>query len=147
LKLKGIFRRIFGSYAALIGGRTSEALQQFTGGITDFILLKSPNPVVTFENLLDLRDQQAFMGAAIFVCIKLILSRQITKPTYSQMQADENEIKEFIKNFGLVPYHAYSLTDIQWVEVGGWIRNYQVPLVRLRNPWGRVEWKGPWSDG
>lgn len=61
------FFRMFGNYSALIGGRTSEALQHFTGGVTDFILLKSPNPVATFENLLEMHTQRAFMGAAIFV--------------------------------------------------------------------------------
>jgi Calpain family cysteine protease len=60
--------RIFGSsYNFLVGGRTSEALQHFTGGVTDFILLQSHTPLETFTNLLELHQQGAFMGAAIFV--------------------------------------------------------------------------------
>lgn len=26
-------------------------------------------------------------------------------------------------------------------------KGQQVQLVRIRNPWGEVEWTGPWSDG
>jgi calpain, invertebrate len=73
LQIKGGFFRIFGSsYAFLVGGRTSEALQHLTGGVTDFILLKSPTPVVTFETLLELHNQGAFMAAAIFVLLSYI---------------------------------------------------------------------------
>ncbi|CAL1155761.1 unnamed protein product [Cladocopium goreaui] len=40
---------------------------------------------------------------------------------------------------GLVSGHAYSI--IHAVEIEG------LQLVCCRNPWGRVEWNGPWSDG
>ncbi|KAG9327968.1 hypothetical protein JZ751_017036, partial [Albula glossodonta] len=38
--------------------------------------------------------------------------------------------------------HAYSLTGVEKVKTEHGV----VELVRVRNPWGRVEWEGPWSD-
>ncbi|XP_078458797.1 calpain-9-like [Lampetra planeri] len=43
---------------------------------------------------------------------------------------------------GLVLGHAYSITGVERVKVDGEV----VELVRLRNPWGKVEWNGTWSD-
>ncbi|KAL1526665.1 hypothetical protein AB1Y20_015369 [Prymnesium parvum] len=40
---------------------------------------------------------------------------------------------------GLLRGHAYGLEQLK--EVAG------RRLLRLRNPWGRGEWNGPWSDG
>ena len=40
---------------------------------------------------------------------------------------------------GIVQKHAYSIIDAR--EVKG------ERLVKLRNPWGEVEWTGAWSDG
>ncbi|KAI6383575.1 hypothetical protein MCOR25_000029 [Pyricularia grisea] len=40
---------------------------------------------------------------------------------------------------GIVELHAYSV--MKTVEIGGH------RLLMLRNPWGRDEWKGKWSDG
>lgn len=39
---------------------------------------------------------------------------------------------------GLMTKHAYSITKVKLVG--------EVPLLRLRNPHGRAEWTGPWSD-
>eukprot|EP00457_Paulinella_chromatophora_P001707 gb/GEZN01001709.1/.p1 GENE.gb/GEZN01001709.1/~~gb/GEZN01001709.1/.p1 ORF type:complete len:881 (-),score=102.55 gb/GEZN01001709.1/:225-2648(-) len=39
---------------------------------------------------------------------------------------------------GLVPGHAYSLIEAK--------QAHGVQLVQLRNPWGRFEWQGDWSD-
>ncbi|XP_033762963.1 calpain-2 catalytic subunit-like isoform X2 [Pecten maximus] len=40
---------------------------------------------------------------------------------------------------GLVGGHAYSLT--------GTAMGNDTQLIRVRNPWGKHEWTGPWSDG
>ena len=40
---------------------------------------------------------------------------------------------------GLVDNHTYSVLELR--EAGG------ERLVRLRNPWRKYEWNGPWSDG
>jgi hypothetical protein len=43
---------------------------------------------------------------------------------------------------GLVKNHDYSLIEIhEMIYRGQFLR-----LLKLRNPWGKVEWKGDWSD-
>ena len=44
---------------------------------------------------------------------------------------------------GLYAGHAYSITSVHKFNTS----SGQVRLVRLRNPWGKTEWKGAWSDG
>uniref|UniRef100_A0A3P9QIZ7 Calpain catalytic domain-containing protein n=1 Tax=Poecilia reticulata TaxID=8081 RepID=A0A3P9QIZ7_POERE len=51
---------------------------------------------------------------------------------------------------GLVRGHAYSVTDVKRVRLGhgllAYFKNETIPLIRLRNPWGKTEWTGAWSD-
>lgn len=39
---------------------------------------------------------------------------------------------------GLIGGHAYSVISVYIFE--------DIQLVKLRNPWGKHEWKGKWSD-
>ncbi|CAG8555049.1 20628_t:CDS:2, partial [Racocetra persica] len=42
--------------------------------------------------------------------------------------------------------HAYGITNIQVLKIGALFKKNEVILIRLHNPWGEVEWNGPWSD-
>ncbi|CAK6983530.1 calpain-2 catalytic subunit-like [Scomber scombrus] len=50
---------------------------------------------------------------------------------------------ENITSQKLVKGHAYSITAARQVQHHG----SPVELLRIRNPWGQVEWTGAWSDG
>jgi hypothetical protein len=51
-------------------------------------------------------------------------------------------VREEQASDGVVKGHAYSLLAVNEFEHKGKI----VKLLKLRNPWGRHEWNGAWSD-
>ncbi|KAK0416655.1 hypothetical protein QR680_012613 [Steinernema hermaphroditum] len=119
--LEKAYAKLHGSYEALKGGTTSEALEDMTGGLTEFIDLAQPPP-----NLLQLMMRGFEMGS-LFGC---------------SIEADPNEWEARLPN-GLVRGHAYSITGMRIVDGP----NGQTPILRIRNPWGNEqEWNGPWSD-
>lgn len=48
-----------------------------------------------------------------------------------------------MNRFGLVGSHAYSIINLY--EIVHPIKG-EVTLLKLRNPWGRKEWQGDWSE-
>jgi len=53
---------------------------------------------------------------------------------------------------GVLSGHAYSVLDVFTMDVEvldeeGEIKTVNEKLVRMRNPWGKKEWNGKWSDG
>lgn len=45
---------------------------------------------------------------------------------------------------GILSRHAYGLLDVFTLE--SLENGEEFPLLRLRNPWGKTEWVGDWSD-
>lgn len=43
---------------------------------------------------------------------------------------------------GVVQGHAYTLLNALYLNFQG----QQIKLIQLRNPWGKGQYKGPWSD-
>uniref|UniRef100_A0A8D1UX52 Calpain 14 n=1 Tax=Sus scrofa TaxID=9823 RepID=A0A8D1UX52_PIG len=114
--LEKAYAKLSGSYEDLQRGQVSEALVDFTGGVTMTInLVEAPC------NLWD------------------ILTRAIYSRTLIGCQTHAGE--RVLEN-GLVDGHAYTLTGIRKVTS----KHGPEYLVKLRNPWGKVEWKGDWSD-
>uniref|UniRef100_A0A674MUB8 Calpain 2, (m/II) large subunit b n=1 Tax=Takifugu rubripes TaxID=31033 RepID=A0A674MUB8_TAKRU len=120
--LEKAYAKVNGCYEALSGGSTTEGFEDFTGGIAENYDLRQP-PSNLFQIVKKALEAGALLGCSI----------DITSAADS----------EAVTRQKLVKGHAYSLTGA--VEVN--YRGRQEKLVRMRNPWGQVEWTGAWSDG
>ncbi|XP_061036421.1 calpain-3 isoform X9 [Eubalaena glacialis] len=119
--LEKAYAKLHGSYEALKGGNTTEAMEDFTGGVTEFFEIKDA-PRDMYKIMKKAIERGSLMGCSIDTIVPV---------QYETRMA-----------CGLVKGHAYSVTGLEEALYKG----EKVKLVRLRNPWGQVEWNGPWSD-
>ncbi|XP_023869744.1 calpain-9 [Salvelinus sp. IW2-2015] len=119
--LEKAYAKLNGSYESLKGGSTLEAMEDFTGGVGETYETKSA-PTDLFNIMKKANDRGSMMGCSI----------DITSSAESEAQTAS----------GLVKGHAYSITGLEEVNY----RGKKVKLIRIRNPWGQVEWNGAWSD-
>ena len=62
------------------------------------------------------------------------------------IDADPN-VTEARTEVGLVRGHAYSITKVVKAQIETPQASGEIPLIRIRNPWGNeAEWNGAWSD-
>ncbi|XP_047376577.1 calpain-9 isoform X1 [Sciurus carolinensis] len=119
--LEKAYAKLNGSYEALKGGSTVEAMEDFTGGVAEtFLTREAP------------QDFYAILGKALKRGSLLGCSMDIRNAAESEARTP----------FGLIKGHAYTVTGLDQVDV----RGQKIELIRVRNPWGQVEWNGPWSD-
>ncbi|XP_074091282.1 calpain-3 isoform X3 [Macrotis lagotis] len=119
--LEKAYAKLHGSYEALKGGNTTEAMEDFTGGVTEFFEIKDA-PRDMYKIMKKAIERGSLMGCSIDAIVPV---------QYETRMAS-----------GLVKGHAYSVTGLEETTFKG----EKVKLVRLRNPWGQVEWNGSWSD-
>jgi len=121
--LEKSYAKLHASFEGIEAGHVDCALVDLSGGIGSRIdMSKDPwrqqaRNGVLFQQLLDYHRSGFLLGAG--------------SPAGSDSESNASPS-------GIVQGHAYSLLQI--AEVDG----HQ--LLRLRNPWGRKEWTGDWSD-
>ncbi|XP_020491792.2 calpain-12 [Labrus bergylta] len=116
------YAKLIGSYGSLKGGNISEGMEDFTGGIAYSRDVSSSTPKVLWRSL-----TAALSRGSLLSCF--IEAKNYTE--VSKVTGDR-----------LIKGHAYAITDTEKVNNG----SDEVLLLRLRNPWGFVEYSGPWSD-
>ncbi|XP_067627682.1 calpain-A [Eurosta solidaginis] len=123
--LEKAYAKLHGSYEALKGGSTCEAMEDFTGGVTEWYDLKEAPPNL-FNILHKAVDRSSLMGCSL-------------EPDPNVLEAETRE--------GLIRGHAYSITKVCLIDIAVPNRQGKIPMIRMRNPWGNeAEWNGPWSD-
>nr|XP_056707066.1 calpain-3 [Euleptes europaea] len=163
--LEKAYAKLHGSYEALKGGNTTEAMEDFTGGVTEFYEIKDA-PKDMYKIMKHAIERGSLMacsiedsmgliyGSAPQTDIGLLIARMMhnmNDPLLNDSSQCTNDgatrtivpmLFETRLANGLVKGHAYSVTAVDETTFKG----KKINLVRLRNPWGQVEWNGAWSD-
>ncbi|OLN81167.1 Calpain-8 [Colletotrichum chlorophyti] len=115
--LEKAYAKAHGDYASIEGGFTGEAIEDLTGGVTSEVYTT------------DILDKEYFWKEKLLKVNEDCLLGCSTG--FASRGWGERK--------GIIEMHAYSV--MKAVELDG------QRLVLLKNPWGKGEWKGAWSDG
>jgi hypothetical protein len=134
------YAKLFGCYKALIGGYTHYGLADMTGFCPRLVVLREGylgysekyNDKEVWELLTRYSNWESLLGCSI----------QPNPTEKNKVEADAGN--------GLHMGHAYSFLKIGEIKVDKKEpfadEDGKVKLVKLRNPWGRGEWEGTFSD-
>lgn len=137
--LEKAYAKLFGCYEALDGGELAEALEDFTGGVSESFNMtdeKYAENESKQDEFYEWLRKSLDRGSLICAAIPAANPQEMEKAT----------------NVGLIMGHAYAVTAIRKVALAGTgifnlFKREKIDMIRLRNPWGASEWTGAFSDG
>lgn len=138
--LEKAYAKISGNYESLEGGNLSDALVDFTSGISEVIELKKEG-----------YDEDDSKRVELFKRMKKEMERHSLM--CCALNANSQQEMEMQTEVGLVKGHAYGITAVKKVIIGEsglmsfFTGREKIRMIRLRNPWGGKEWIGAFSDG
>jgi len=126
--LEKAYAKLHGGYKTLTGGLPAQGMQDLTGCPTSSFKFSDSKvkQLVESGKLWDLMvhfDQEGF----------LLAGGTPGEDMWTERGIDAGD------QGGLVPGHAYSVIQVKEAKTHR--------LLQIRNPWGKFEWNGDWSDG
>ena len=135
--LEKAYAKIYGGFHNINGGLVDNALFDITGAPTKFFMSKELTPDAHWKELLEADRNRFVMGAQ---------TRNFLGKTGDSLDPVT----------GLANTHAYTLIGVYEIandygrkrvlRPGEPSSPYNERILKLRNPWGRGEWKQEWSD-
>ena len=120
------YAKLHGGYHNLTAGQMGYALKDLTGEPVESLHLDSPETLPCGSI-----DEDSIWNLFIEnIAESHIMGCLIDSP--AAMAEEKN-------SYDLLLNHAYGIIDCQEIQGNR--------LLRIRNPWGSIEWNGPWSDG
>ena len=137
--LEKAWAKVHGGYMNISSGITREALRDLTGAPAKTFFTDSVDSGKFWERLLESYERNFVMTGGS-----------------DDLSYGKGDV--FVSKIGLAGSHAYAILGVYEIgEDNGALRRvfgyerkdfYRVERVlKLRNPWGRGEWKGDWGDG
>ena len=145
------YAKLYGSYEALEAGSTDEALATLTGYPCERLELRDARRRrhAAAASSKGSGDGDGGGGGSAetadpdLLWAKLLSFHEVGFLLSASVGASEVGEAEAAEAMGLLTEHAYSLLRVVDVpRAGGGVWR----LVQLRNPWGKLEWRGDWSE-
>ncbi|KAL9110156.1 MAG: hypothetical protein Q9227_005216 [Pyrenula ochraceoflavens] len=124
--LEKAYAKAHGDFGAIDGGITGEAIEDFTGGVNNEVISS------------DILDKEKFWKDELLQVNKDFLFSASTGHLSDWLDTGRSRSDAFSVK-GIINRHAYSVVEAREIE--------GKKLLKVRNPWGKSEWTGAWSDG
>jgi len=142
--LEKAFAKFVGNYSMLKGGNVAWALQAMTGDNVFKFTQNLETRTWTKQNIINI-SKDTKPSSLRFVNSNEKYDTNQMFEIFKEYDYHDSMLAAYIvnnnewkKSNGIIAGHAYSI--LQVVEI------YNFKLLQLRNPWGKFEWNGDWSD-
>ena len=125
LLLEKAWAKVNGSYNNIVEGCASQAFDFLTPAPVDILFHLEDNNVDLFSMLNNADDKE------FIICCD------------TSEKPGGNYSAAALESLGLITNHAYTVISVY--SVTNYL-NEKVQLLKIRNPWGKLEWNGDWSD-
>ena len=153
------YAKLHGSYRALVSGFIDDGLVDLTGLTSKKMIIEDDlsknrqkadelwdillqNSTLTFNEGKQKTSGGKLVSAKFFTRNKTMMGCSVE----SKGNSAEMEVVLHNRHTGVLAGHAYSILDVFEIPKPRGKKRKTSRLLRIRNPWGRKEWNGKWSD-
>ena len=153
------YAKLHGSYSSLVSGFIDDGLVDLTGLTSKKMIIESAklntkqkvdelwdillsNSTLTFKGDNQKTSEGKKISAKFYKRNKTMMGCSV------EAKGNTVEMEVVINNrhTGVLAGHAYSILDVFEIPKPRGKKRKTSRLLRIRNPWGRKEWNGKWSD-